>query len=278
MSQNLLPFDGRERHRYGASWMFLKLTLLRHGQASCMRKADGVIFLNEYARSTVMKHTGALRGRLATIPHGISLSFFRPPAEQKPLSLYTSDKPFRFLYVSIVDVYKHQWGVAAAVAGLRRRGVHVELELVGPAYSAALHRLQGIIKNLDPAGEFLRYTGPVPYSDLPVWYHRADGFIFASSCENMPNILLEAMAAGLPIACSNRGPMPGVLGDAGLYFEPEKPREMEETLLKLMEGPDLRSGFAHKAHERAKAYSWNRCADETFSFISEVHKGQEVRY
>src|SRR4030042_840593 len=133
---------------------------------------------------------------------------------------------------------------------------------------SALRRLQAVIKDLDPAGDFIHYGGPVPYSDLPGRYHRADGFIFASSCENMPNILLEAMAAGLPIACSNRGPMPGMLGDAGMYFDPENPHEMEETLLKLMERPDLRSGFAQKAHERAKAYSWNRCADETFSFIS----------
>jgi glycosyltransferase involved in cell wall biosynthesis len=42
----------------------------------------------------------------------------------------------------------------------------------------------------------------------------------------MPNILLEAMAAGLPIACSNRGPMPEVLGTAGLYFNPENPAEI----------------------------------------------------
>ena len=50
---------------------------------------------------------------------------------------------------------------------------------------------------------------------------RAHLFVFASSCENMPNTLVEAMASGLPIACSDRGPMPEILRDGGTYFDPE---------------------------------------------------------
>jgi len=44
------------------------------------------------------------------------------------------------------------------------------------------------------------------------------------------NILVEAMASGLPIACSNRGPMPEVLGDAGVYFDPEDPHDIARAL------------------------------------------------
>ena len=47
--------------------------------------------------------------------------------------------------------------------------------------------------------------------------------IFASSCESSSCVLIENMASGLPIACSNRGPMPEVLKDGGVYFDPEKP-------------------------------------------------------
>ena len=72
-----------------------------------------------------------------------------------------------------------------------------------------------------PSGEFIKDEGPVPFSKLHVHYNDHDIFVFPSSCENMPNILIEAMASGLPIVCSDRGPMPEVLGDGGSYFNPD---------------------------------------------------------
>jgi glycosyltransferase involved in cell wall biosynthesis len=109
----------------------------------------------------------------------------------------------------------------------------------------------------------------VPYEELFKWYHQADLFIFASSCENMPNILLEAMAAGLPIACSNRGPMPEVLGTAGLYFDPENPAEIACAIRSLLDSTDLRAEKAEAAYRRAKAFTWQRCAEQTFQFLAQ---------
>src|SRR5262245_39022856 len=63
MSRNLLPFAPGERQRYGLSAMRLKLELLRLGQTRTLRRADGVIFLNAYARETVTRQTGPLAGR-----------------------------------------------------------------------------------------------------------------------------------------------------------------------------------------------------------------------
>lgn len=269
MSRNLLPFAREEMNRYGASWMFLRIFLLRSAQAKSFRQADGLIFLNEYAHSAVMKHVNNIDGRCAIIPHGVNEEFRVPPRAQRPISDYSQTEPFRVVYISIVDVYKHQWHVAEAVAGLRQAGAPVILDLIGPDYPPALRRLRGVIQRLDPKEEFIHYKGTIPHSDLAEYYRRADCFVFASSCENMPNILLEAMASGLPIACSNRGSMPEILGDAGAYFDPERPDEIAEALRALIEDQRLRENYAAQAYERAQAYSWERCARETFSFISQ---------
>ena len=85
-----------------------------------------------------------------------------------------------------------------------KTGWPVKLELVGPAYPPALERLCKALKQWDPSGKWAKYKGNVEFSRLPQVYHKADLGLFASSCENMPNILLEKMAAGLPIASSNR--------------------------------------------------------------------------
>ena len=157
-----------------------------------------------------------------------------------------------------------------AVALLRERGVPVVLDLVGPAYPPALKRLNGVIDRLDNSRKWVHYHGAIPFNELHHRYAEADLGLFASSCENLPNILIETMAAGLPIACSNRGPMPEVLGDAGLYFDPEQPQQIADILLKLIESPDLRAELAVKSFQRVQQYSWQRCADETFSFLAHI--------
>jgi glycosyltransferase involved in cell wall biosynthesis len=275
MSQNMLPFEASERRRYGLSWDRLRLRLLESSQTATFRQAAGVIFLTEAARQAVERRTGLLPGQVAVIPHGVNDSFNCPPREQRSLSFYSWSDPFKLLYVSIVDVYKHQWRVVEAVAELRRQGLPVVVDLIGPAYPRALSRLREAIKRLDPKEEFISYRGALPHSELAEYYHRADGFIFASSCENLPNILIEAMASGLPIACSDRGPMPEVLGEGGVYFDPEVPASMAETLSLLIRDSALRERCAALAYGRAQSYTWRRCATETFSFLRAVVQGAE---
>jgi glycosyltransferase involved in cell wall biosynthesis len=88
--------------------------------------------------------------------------------------------------------------------------------------------------------------------------------------ENMPNILLETMAAGLPVACSNLGPMPEVLKDAGLYFDPQNPIEIANAIRQYLDFPDLRTEKSNASFTLAKQYSWERCADQTLGFLAQV--------
>lgn len=268
MSRNLLPFEWRELRRFGWSWLTVKLLLLRMVQARTLRRADGIIFLTRYARDVVMRVIRRTDAETTIIPHGIDARFLQPPREQFPAGYYSTARPLRLVYVSIVDMYKHQWHVAEAVALLRRNGTPVALELIGPAYPAALKRLNAALARLDPAGAFIRYAGAVAHAALHLQYAHQDVCLFASSCENMPNILLEGMASGLPIACSNRGPMPEVLCEAGLYFDPESAGDIARALGDLIASPELRARLAHASFERARAYSWSRCAGETFRFLA----------
>ena len=277
MSRNMLPFEPRERARYGVSTMRAKLTILERVQSATMRRADGVIFLNVYAKQRVMSRAGSLRGRLTIIPHGVDAQFTLEPRSQRTIASYDREHPFRLLYVSIIDVYKHQPEVAQAVARLRARGLPIEIEFRGPAYEPAAKTLNELVARIDPKREFIHIADAAKYRDLPSVYGRADAFVFASSCENMPNILLEAMAAGLPIASSRRGPMPEILGDAGVYFDPENVDEIEAALMSLVNDHQARAKWAATAFARASRYSWSQCADETFRFLAEVADGMGVR-
>jgi len=273
MSQNLLPFEWGEMARYGFSILTLKWLLLRWAQSRSFRKADGMIFLSEYAKNMVTRVTGPLTGRVSLIPHGVDQRFVLAPRLPRSIGECSSNDPLRLLYVSNVDAHKHQWNVAEAVAELRAAGSPIAIDFVGSQYPPAFAKLKRVLDRVDPAHAFIRHVGAVAHEDLHRQYHSADICIFASSCENMPNILLEGMAAGLPIACSSRGPMPDILGDAGIYFDPEQVSSISHAIGQLVASPSLRAAMARSAFYRAQIYSWRRCADETFGFLARVATG-----
>jgi len=277
MSRNMLPFELHELKRYGWSIFTLKLLLLRLTQSRSYKKAEGLIFLTNYACQGVLKVTGKLPGEICTIPHGLNPRFIQAPKSQRPIEDFDFAKPYRVLYVSIIDQYKHQWVVVEAIAALRQLGIPVVLDLVGPAFPSALKRLKDAVNRLDPNNDWAFYHGAFPFDELNYQYSKADLGLFASSCENMPNILLETMASGLPIACSNRGPMPEVLGAGGLYFDPEQAEQVARTLRQLIESPQLRADLSQVSYRQAQQYSWRRCADQTFEFlvsIAQKHTGR----
>ena len=271
MCQNLLPFEWYELCRYRFSLAFFKFLLLRFTQHHSLHRSDGVIFLSNYSQLVVEDVTKIPHDKSVVIPHGLNKRFCSFPRAQYPISHYGSRKPFRILYVSTLDQYKHQWHVVEAVARLRlRTGWPINLTLVGPATSSALRRLNASLSMHDPQRQWVNYTGPTPYNDMDTVYLNADLSIWASSCETFGIILLESMAAGLPIACSNRGVMPEVLGDSGQYFDPENPSNIAEVLHYMILNPDVRTKIAASGLQRAKSYSWARCANETFSFLAKT--------
>jgi glycosyltransferase involved in cell wall biosynthesis len=271
MSRNMLPFEWSEARRYGIAPITLRIIILRWLQSTSFRSANGVIFLTSYAKEQVTKITGELAGKNKIIPHGLNKRFLIKPRRQFPISKYSDKNPYQLLYVSIIDQYKHQWHLVDAVARLKEIGFPVILNLVGPSYPKSLKRLSKKINSLDNK-EFIKYHGSIQYQDLHNIYKKSHLGIFASSCENMPNILIETMAAGLPIACSNRGPMPEILGDDGIYFNPESSDEIFDALKELISKPKLRYEKANASFDNVKKYSWPVCTKETFMFLEDIIK------
>lgn len=267
MSRDMLSFEPGEMNRYWFSKAWLRLLLLRYVQVSSLRHATGALFLTRYASDMIQKFSGAL-SNVRIIPHGIGENFRRQPSR----TVLDQPKSLRCVYVSNAEMYKHQWHVIEAVRRLRDSGQKLTLELVGAGAGPADARVAEAVKQWDPEQKFVSITPAVPHHLVPSFLSEADIFIFASSCENMPNTLIEAMACNLPIACSARGPMPEILGEAGVYFDPERPESIAAAVAKLVADTDVRKEMAAKAKALSDQYSWQRCAAETFSFLSDMVK------
>lgn len=267
MFQNMQIFENPEKNREGISKEWFRLHLLQIGQAKTFHNSAGLIFISNYSKNYLQQfYPNVLnRTQICMIPHGITQS-------KQIKREYIFNDTIRILYVSTVKQYKHQWNLIEAVGQLREQGFPLELHLIGAGDRAALKRMRESIQKHNQFGEFVQYHGSLNHSAALQWYAEADLFAFPSSCETFGISLLEAMAAGLPIACSNRGPMSEILRDAGVYFNPEHPSSIAEALKLLLLDEELRRTLGTKALSISKSYNWDRCAQDTFLFLQSVNQ------
>ena len=272
MHQNLLPFENNEIRRYGFSLFSLKLIILRLIQSLSFSKSEGIIFLSEYSRNALKKYVNLSSIEEMTIPHGIEKRFFKKPREQFYINHYSNQKPFKLIYVSSVDLYKHQWKVIEAVHDLRSSGYPITLDLYGKLNDRAKIPLMNAMERYDLNGEFIRLNEEVPFNEIHNIYHEADLSIFASSCETFGQIVLESMASGIPICCSRGSSMCEILLGGARYFDPMNSKEIKSCLKEVIDSPILRSELSSKSFSLAKRYDWEFTAKESFRFFSKVYE------
>jgi glycosyltransferase involved in cell wall biosynthesis len=272
MSHNLLLFEPRERQRFGLSLMRLKLAILGVVQRKCFSNADGMIMISDYAKMCIRRTLQRNLHAMPVIYHGVGDRFRNSPKPQRSIQEYSPAAPFKLLYVSTVTAYKHHDNLVRAFARLVDEGVPIRLELVGGAYSPSLRKLRKLIAATPQVQDRVTYHGSVPIDEVQRFYREADGFVFASSCENMPNILVEAMHAGLPICCSQRGPMPEILGQCGSYFSPDSVDSIAEALRQMLTSQEERARSAAAASEAATAFTWQQCSNETLGYLRQVYE------
>jgi glycosyltransferase involved in cell wall biosynthesis len=115
------------------------------------------------------------------------------------------------------------------------------------------------------AGECIRFLGWVDDDELEGLYRAATCFVFPSLAEGFGLPVLEAMARGIPVACSRIGPLEEVAGEAALYFEPTDTRDMSRAIESLLADEQLRRRLAEAGRGRARQFSWARTAEATLS-------------
>ena len=105
---------------------------------------------------------------------------------------------------------------------------------------------------------------------LRALYESAACFVFPSFYEGFGLPPLEAMACGCPVVASNVAAIPEVLGDAALYFDPANDRDIFEKVRRVLEDPQLRKEMREKGLSRARKWTWEKCAKETFEIFKEI--------
>ena len=269
LSQDVLSYEPETLKYFRHSMQLLRLLAILVVQNRAFRFADGVIFLTHHAAKVIQRSSGSL-SRVTYIPHGVSEEFRL--ARQVHDWPCNGERPIRALYVSNAELYKHQWVVIQAIESLRKRGYNIVITLVGGGHGPAQRLVERQLAQSDPGGVFAHQLGFVDHKDLPAYMADADIFVFASSCEAFGITLLEAMSVGLPIACSNRSCLPELASDGAVFFDPEDAESIADATERIIKNENLRALIAQRARILSEQYSWARCADQTWAFITETFK------
>ncbi|TSC72474.1 MAG: glycosyltransferase [Parcubacteria group bacterium Gr01-1014_38] len=243
---------GYERHYQWATPLVKRL----------WRDADGLIVVSADLEERVRRIDASVTA--AVIPNGVDLDEFRPgasPTARGPLTILTVS---RLISRKRIDVL-----LVAAARLKEKMSMPFRVEIVGDGvdrpYLATFAATVGVT-------DIVRFQGDVEHDRLPSVYQEADIFVLTSLAEGMPNVLLEALASGLPLIATNTGGsaeliLPGV---NGFVVQKESPDALAEHLQMLLEDPAQRAAFGRKSRERAQQFSWADIARRTETLYEKI--------
>ena len=275
MSRDMLSYEKGAAKLFGFGLERLRIEVLRYIQNQSLRFADSSIFLTKYAKRIITKDCAKVNNSFI-VNHGISSIFKRKKKYKSNLS-----SPLRCIYVSNLMPYKHHIEVINAFKILQKK-INIKLDLTLDLNLIKNSRYKinfsKILSSIVCDNKFISCIGEISHNKLPILIEQYDIFIFASSCETMPNTLLEAMRMGMPIACSNSGPMPEILKDGGVYFNPKSSLSIADSILLLAQKKGLRLQLSKKSFALSQKYSWDKCIKETVQILIKTLKNYKKQF
>jgi len=249
--------------------------LFRWATGLALRAADRVIAISQHTAQDLRAAYAIGPSRLTVIPLAAAPTFYPRPAPEVSAVRQKYGLPDRYLlYVGSNKPHKNLLRLVEAWAQYAIRNTHcaphATLVIAGlwdPRYPQPRQRAQAL--GLD---ESVIWLGPLPDADLPALYSGAATFVFPSLYEGFGLPVLEAMACGTPVACSNSSSLPEVVGDAARTFDPGDAAAIAAALRDLVSDKTLRTRLRERGLQRAGHFSWTRTARETLDLYRQVEE------
>jgi glycosyltransferase involved in cell wall biosynthesis len=229
-----------------------------------LKKADGIICISENTKKDLMLYYPQIpETKVKVIYHGVSDAFY--PIHKLLLKKFRDElslnEPFT-LFVGKREGYKKFDIVPAAVS----QTANLKLFIVGggPLSVAEQAQLERILP-----GRYFKLEN-VSNQELNELYNYAHSLIYPSIYEGFGIPLLEAMKAGCPVITNQLSSLGEIAGDAALFVNEVNAASLTEKLNELNES-DLRSSVINKGFNQSAKFTWERCANETYSFYQETY-------
>jgi glycosyltransferase involved in cell wall biosynthesis len=269
--QNMAPFEPDVVSRMTHS-KNRRLTVLRQLGIASARRVQAVVFISEYARKAIGAQLGMGHERSYRVYLGRDLAFCPAAIEHAPAVL--SELGIKQPYIlSVSQFYAYKNFVELVIGFSRARRFlpeNVPLYIAGAEHeSDYVATVRQVIRREGLEGR-VHLLGHVPYDKLPALYAAAALFLFPSTCENFPNILIEAMASGVPTLASKLGSMPEIAGDGAAYFDPFNTEDIAQQIGHYWKDESARTSLRERGIKQSQRYSWDETAHSVLDILESV--------
>ncbi len=242
---------------------------------AALGRCTSIIAASQFIRKDMVS-LGVRADKIQVVHNGIDHSLFFPRGEPdgdivdiKPFAI---KKPY-LIYASRLQsaLKKHIELVRGFSRFKEKTGLPHRLVLAGSAdsYSPQVHQETAA----SPYASDIFLTGYFPHESLPQLYSNADACIVPSVNEGVGLPVLEAMACGIPVACSKEGALPEMAGPHALFFSPDDVDDTAAALERIVSDRNLRERLVADGLEWTRRFTWERTAARTLELVLAAAKG-----
>jgi glycosyltransferase involved in cell wall biosynthesis len=225
---------------------------------AAVRRSDRVIADSQSTRDDLVELLGASADRIDVVPLGLGAVRRSEPLPEAEVRarLDLSERPV----VLALSAKRPHKNLSALIGALAKIPAGDRPVLVLPGYPTWHEdELRARAQALG-VGDDVRFPAWMSPAELEGLWALADAFVFPSLYEGFGLPVLEAMARGVPVACSNTSSLPEVAGDAALLFDPADEAAIAAALTRLLTDPKLRERLIELGFARAREFTWQRTA------------------
>jgi len=263
---DLIPIIGWEKKVMGLTYPHYPL--LYKLSISSLHKARAIIAVSENTKKDLVKYCGISSDKISVIYNGIN-KVFRSEPKVKRLSLrrnfHFPDKAYVILITGYQEYKNHltSFKVIDKLQGVLKKTVQL-VWLGGTA-----DQCEKLSKQVDLDNSVIRLSG-LNLEQLVSLYNSVDCLLFPSWYEGFGWPPLEAMACGVPVICSNVGPIPEVVANAAITHDPSDIDGLVNSVKTVLTDEDKRNSLIDSGYSNIQRFSWDRCASQVESLYQQV--------
>lgn len=250
----------------------LKRAYLTHLCAAAVRRARAVVVVSRQTGADVMRYFGAPGAKIHVIYNGVASAFTPGTAEQSARFRHVKGLPDRyFLYLGTLEPRKNLELLVRAFAAWRQTAGASAVKLVlaggkGWYYDTIFAQVAA----LGLADDVL-FPGFIASDELPDWYRASELFVYPSLLEGFGLPVLEAMACGIPVVCSQADGLLEVAGAAAATFAAQDEGALTAALRSLSANPAQRERLRTLGLAQAARFSWSQAANQMIALYDSLH-------
>jgi len=229
---------------------------------------DHFITISEFVRQEIIETFHVPPEKVTAIPLAVENYFMRKPEEE--VSYFKHEKGLPDRYILTVGTHEPRKNIATLIRAMAH--TKEKYTLVSTGWSGWLNsEFQQEVRKLKMEKRII-LLGHIPDEELVLLYNGASLMVYPSLYEGFGLPILEAMACGCPVICSNTSSMPEVAGGAAILISPENEIDIAEAIDKIMMNKKLSQQLTESGYKRAKEFNWKTTAQQTLSIFEQVRR------